>query len=224
MFNQYIQYPYIIFPFGLAKPALVITIAYICVLTAFLLHGVMKGKLKLTLCSMSEMRQDEQNKIIISIVGFIIMLASSMILPLLLDESNIILSASNVYLQYEPLLFVVLFLFLGTAALNKSNPDKQIKVSNKGLSAFLWISLFAGVVTGQIDYTFWQNIIVILGAGIIIVLLLFLDIKAMVTSESQPNQFDMIQYTPVQSLEELFPQHKIQAEDIANIITKRSSS
>lgn len=222
MFNQYIQYPYIIFPFGLAKPALVITIAYICVLTAFLLHGVMKGKLKLTLRLMSEMRQGEQNKITISIVGFIIMLASSMILPLLLDESNIILSASNVYLQYEPLLFVGLFLFLGTAALNKSNPDKQIKVSNKGLSAFLWISLFAGIVTGQIDYTFWQNIVVIICAGIIIVLFLFIDIKALGTNASKRDQFDMIPYTPVQSAKELFPQHKIQAEDIANIIINSS--
>ena len=73
-----------------------------------------------------------------------------------------------------------LFLFLGTAALNKSNPDKQIKVSNKGLSAFLWISLFAGIVTGQIDYTFWQNIVVIICAGIIIVLFLFIDMPPFV--------------------------------------------
>ncbi len=36
MINQYIEYPYIVFPFGSAKPALVITIAYICILTVLI--------------------------------------------------------------------------------------------------------------------------------------------------------------------------------------------
>ena len=133
MFNQYIKYPYIVFPFGLAKPALVITIAYICILTVFIWYGTSNNKLKLTLRPISKMKRGEQNKFIISVVGFVIMLASCIILPSFLDNDNIILNVSNVYLQFEPLVFLISFLFLCATILNKTNPDKQIKASNTGL-------------------------------------------------------------------------------------------
>ena len=74
MINQYIEYPYIVFPFGSAKPALVITIAYICILTVLIWYGIRKNKLKLNICQISKMKRGEQNKFIITIVGFVIML------------------------------------------------------------------------------------------------------------------------------------------------------
>ena len=178
MFNQYIKYPYIVFPFGLAKPALVITIAYICILTVFIWYGTSNNKLKLTLRPISKMKRGEQNKFIISVVGFVIMLASCIILPSFLDNDNIILNVSNVYLQFEPLVFLISFLFLCATILNKTNPDKQIKASNTGLNVLIWISVFTGIITGQLDYTFEQNIIVLVGAGVIVVLFLIVDIES----------------------------------------------
>jgi len=221
--NQYIKYPYIVFPFGSAKPALVITIVYICMLTVFVLHGIRKNKLKLTIRSIFKMKRGKQNKFIKSVVGFVIMLVSCIVLPSFLDDDNIILNVSNVYLQFEPLVFLITLLFLCATILNKINPDKQIKASNTGLNILIWFSIFAGIITGQLDYTFWQNIIVLSGAGIIIVLFLIVDIEAVSTITSKNDKFDMIPYTPAQSAKELFPQHKMQADDIANIIFNSSS-
>ena len=223
MFNQYIEYPYIVFPFGSAKPALVITIAYICILTVLIWYGIRKNKLKLTIRQTSKMKRGEQSKFIISIVGFVIMLASCIAIPSFLDSDNIILNVSNAYLKFEPLIYLISLLFLCSTILNKANPDKQIKASNTGLNLLVWVSIFTGIITQQLDYTFWQNILVLIGAGTIIVLFLIIDIEAVSTIASKEDKFDMIPYAPVQSAEELFPQHRMHANDIANIIFKSSS-
>ena len=44
MLSQYIQPPYFVLPFGLAKPSLIIAIAYVLVLTAIILIGTKKQK------------------------------------------------------------------------------------------------------------------------------------------------------------------------------------
>ena len=220
--NQFIQYPYIVFPFGLAKPALIITVAYVCILVGCVLYGVVKNKMCFTLRSMSKMKCGEQIRFVMLIVGFVVMLGTCIILPFFFNDENAIIRISNIYLQYEPLIFLGSFLFLATSILNKTNQDKQIVASNKILNVLIWISIFTGVLTGQIDYTFWQNIIVIIGTWMLTILFFVVDIKAPKITISKIDQFDMIPYTPVRSALELFPQHKTQAEDIANIIFNSS--
>ena len=154
--NQFIQYPYIVFPFGLAKPALIITVAYVCILVGCVLYGVVKNKMCFTLRSMSKMKRGEQIRFVILIVGFVVMLGTCIILPFFFNDENAIIRISNIYLQYEPLVFLGSFLFLATSILNKTNQDKQIVASNKILNVLIWISIFTGVLTGQIDYT-WHR-------------------------------------------------------------------
>ena len=74
------------------------------------------------------------------------------------------------------------------------------------------------MLTGEIDYTFWQNIIVIACGGVLIILFLILDIEVIQTIPNKAKKFDLISYAPAQSVDDLFPQHKMQAEDVANII------
>ena len=38
--------------------------------------------------------------------------------------------------------------------------------------------MFTGIITGRLDYTFEQNIIVLVGAGVIVVLFLIVDIES----------------------------------------------
>ena len=134
MLSQYIQYPYIVFPFGLAKPALIIAIIYVFVLAIFILQGTISKKLELTLQPICKMNRGDKNKFILSATGFVAMLAVSIILPFFLEEKGAILSVSKVYLRYEPLIFVATLIFLCTSVLNKSNRHTQINVSNKILN------------------------------------------------------------------------------------------
>ena len=223
MFSQYIQPPYFVLPFGLAKPSLIIAIAYVLVLTAIILIGTKKQKLKFQFRPIGKIKPGERNKIIFSLVSFVILIISCIIFPSLLDDETIIISISKVYLQYEALAFGVVLLFLLTSILNKSNKSTQIKVSNKILNVLIWVSIGTGLLTGEIDYTFWQNIIVIACSGIIILLFLITDILDIEEKDNNKNRFDLISYAPVKSFQELFPQHKIYAEDIVNIIKTSSA-
>ena len=130
MLSQYIQSPYIVFPFGLAKPALIIAIIYVFMLAIILLTGMRTKNFKLQFRPILKNKQGERNKTIISVVGFVIMLISCIILPSFLEDGAIVISISKVYLQYEALAFVVALLFLLTSFLNRSNKSTQIKVSN----------------------------------------------------------------------------------------------
>lgn len=222
MLNQYIQYPYIIFPFGLAKPALIIAIIYVFVLAVFILQGAVTKRLKLTLQPIRKMKRGEKNNFILSVTGFVVMLALCISLPLFLEKKGAILSIAKIYLRYEALVFVTSLIFLCTSSLNKLNRHTQIIVSNKLFNVLIWVSLSTGLLTGEIDYTFWQNIIVIACGGILSTLFLIIDIEAIQAVTNKTEQFDLISYAPAQSADSLFPQHKMQAEYIANIIKNSS--
>ena len=222
MLNQYIQYPYIVFPFGLAKPALIIAIIYVFVLAFFILRGAVTKRLKLTLQSISKMKRGEKNNFILSVTGFVVMLALCIILPFFLEERGAIIGISKIYLRYELLVFIATLIFLCSSCLNKSNRYTQIIVSNKVFNVLIWVSLSTGLLTGEIDYTFWQNIIVIVCGGILSTLFLIIDIEAIQTVTDKAKQFDLISYAPAKSADDLFPQHRMQAEDVANIIKNSS--
>ena len=107
MLSQYIQSPYVVFSFGLAKPSLIIAISYVFVLAIILIIGTKIKNFKLQLCPRLKIRRGERNKVIFSLVGFVVMLVSCIIFPLFLADGAIIISISKVYLQYEALAFAV---------------------------------------------------------------------------------------------------------------------
>ena len=76
MLSQYIQSPYINLPFGLAKPALILTVLYLLGLALFLFSSLKKDEIefKFRLSSKGEI-----NIIIISVVGFIVLVLSCII-------------------------------------------------------------------------------------------------------------------------------------------------
>ena len=222
MLEQLIQSPYVVLPCGLAKAALIITVLYIGVLFSLIVHGKIKGKLKIAVRSISEMKQGDINRVVIYIIGFVIMVVLCIVLPSFFEDDNAILKISNAYLQYETLIFIGVFLFLCTAFLNKSNSHKQITASNKILTILIWISIGTSVFSGQMNYTNWKNIIVLICAWGISSLFLFVDIESVEETENKIDYFDRIPYNPVQSVNELFPQHRQQAEDIADVIYKSS--
>lgn len=223
MLEKIIQYPFIVFPFGSATPALIITILYMCVLIGIILYGKKKNTLQISLLPKRNIQQLDIIKLFISIVGFIILVFSCIFLSEFLADDNPIIFLSNVYLNFEIVLFGGTFLFLSSSILNKTNKDKQISVVNEILHCLIWVSIGTGLLTKQIDYTLWQNKIVLSGAFVLIVLYRVICIESNFASSENANQFNSIPYTPVQNIEELFPQHKTQATDIANIIYNSSS-
>lgn len=228
MLNQYIQSPYIILPFGLAKPALIITVIYMLLLACFLLHGLKKHEIKLKFLLLSKEEEkklckDERNKIIISAVGFCILVSLCIILPSFLDGEIIFLSICKVYLQYETIIYLGIFLFFCTSILNNVNRERQIAVSAKILQYAIVTSIGAGLLSGEIDYKLIPNEIVIFCAGILNFLLSTVQIEPIIKPLKKTEQFDMISYNPAQKADELFPKHKMQAKYIADIISKSST-
>ena len=127
MLKEYINKPYIIFPFGSPKLALVITIAYLIVFVCFFLYDRKTKHLKIKIRWIHKMPQREKNKTIIFLIGFVCLVAFSIILPFFFAEDNLILTISKIYLEYEALPFLAVLLFLCSAFFNRVNKDRQIE-------------------------------------------------------------------------------------------------
>ena len=130
MLSKYMQAPYIDTLFGLATPALIISVAYLFLLSVFLLIAQKKGTIKIEHIKVNELMLGDRNKMIVSLVGYVIYIFSCIYLPEFLGEGNIILSISETYLRFETLVFVLIFMFFGTALLNNTNRETHIKTSN----------------------------------------------------------------------------------------------
>ena len=222
MLKEYINKPYIIFPFGSPKLALVITIAYLIVFACFFLYDRKTKHLKIKIRWIHTMPKREKNKTIISLIGFVCLVAFSIILPFFFAEDNLILTISKIYLEYEALPFLAVILFLCSAVFNKVNKDKQIVAANKILNILIWISISTGLLTGQMNYKIWENMTVLICAFILNYLILTIDIKSVTKIQDDPYSFDLISYAPVKDYESLFPVHQDQADDIIYIISNLS--
>lgn len=222
MLSKYIQVPYIETSFGLATPALIISITYLLVLGLFLLFAVKKGMLKVSIINVCKLMRGDQNSIITSMLGYVVFILSCIFLPDFLGAENIILTVSETYLQFEPLTYVLLFVFLCTAFLNGANRETQINATNCIFRYLIWISLGTGILYGQLDYMYWKNIVVIICSWVINGLFFIIDIQTIPENSDNPAKFDLIPYGAVKGYHELFPSHKRQAEDIVSIISSSS--
>lgn len=223
MLSKYMQAPYIDTLFGLATPALIISVVYLSLLSVFLLVARKKGTIKIEYVKVNELMQGDRNKMIISLIGYGFYICSCIYLPEFLGEDNIILSISETYLRFETLVFVLIFMFLGTALLNNTNRETHITTSNGILRILIWLSLGTGILDGQLDYTYWKNIVIIICSWGINVLFFLVKIVPVQGNIYNPERFDLIPYGAVNSPNDLFPSHKNQAEAIAEIISTSSS-
>ena len=161
----------------------------------------------------------EQNNIIISQVGYVVFILTCIFLPDFLGEENILLIISETYLKFEPLAYVLLFAFLCTAFLNGTNRETQINATNCVFRYLMWSSLGTGILYGQLGYTYWKNIIVIVCSWVVNGLFFIVNIQTIPENSDNPEKFDLLPYGAVKGFHELFPSHKRQAEDIASIIS-----
>ena len=222
MLIKYIQAPYIDTLFGLATPALILSVVYLLVLSVFLVVAHKREILKVELVDMSSLMQGDRNRIIVSLVGYGAFILSCIFLPTFLGEENIILDISETYLKFETLTFVLLFVFFCTAFINNTNRETHIKASNSILHYLIWVSLGTGILSGQLDYTYWKNIVVIFCAWGVNALFFLIDISSVQEDTDNPARFDLVPYGAVKSSIELFPFHKKQAETIVDIISRSS--
>lgn len=222
MLSKYIQAPYFETIFGLATPALIISVTYLLVLGGYLVFAVKNRILKIRIVNIFDLMPGIQNKIIMSVIGFIVFILSCINLPEFLGEDNILIGISRIYLQFETLAYLLLFVFLCTVFLNNTNRETQIKAANGIFHYLIWISLGAGILAGQLDYAYWKNIVVIGCSWIINGLLFIIDIQSIEEEYDNRAKFDLIPYGAVNYSDDLFPVHKKQAEDIASIIASSS--
>lgn len=222
MLSRYIYAPYIQTRFGLATPALIISVTYLLVLVAFLVSARKKRTLTINIIDFSKLMQGNRNKVIVSLIGYVVFILSCINLPEFLGEKSILLEISRTYLKFETLVFILLFGFFCTAFLNNANRETHIKAANHIFYYLIWVSLGTGILSGQLDYTYWKNIVVIVCAWILNGLFFMIDIKPIQENVNNPAKFDLIPYGPVERSTELFPLHKIQAEEIVRIISNSS--
>lgn len=171
----------------------------------------------------SELNKNKKNTIILSIVGYAIFIMVCQNLSLYLNENNLIISISKTFLENEYIVFGANFLFLCTSCLNNINKDTHIVTSNKILHYLIWISIGASLITKQIDFSTWQSITIMVCGGFLNYLFLIIEIKSINVEKNKTDKFDLIPYRPTNSFNELFPKHKQQAKDIANVISSSST-
>lgn len=224
MLSEYIQIPYIKTPLGLATPFFIISVVYLLILGVFLGTAKNNGLLKIEITAPQNLMRGSRNKIIISSLGYPIFIFSCIILPSFIDKENLLLKSSKIYLQLEILAFILLFVFFCAAFLNKVNKETHIKAANCIFRYLIWISLGTWLLTGQLDYTYWKNILIFVVVWALNGLFFVIEIKPVQECFDHPAKFDLIPYGAVKSAEDLFPSHKKQAEEIAAIISSSSAA
>lgn len=218
-----INVPYIDFGFIKATPALVFFVAYVFLFVITYCYNVKNNGLRLQFLQWNSYSEGRKKSIIRAMGGFAVGCVVCWIIPPFFDEESLLVKICKNYLEYEPIIAVVIFGFLCSALLTVKNRDKHVEVVNKILQFMLPISVGIGLFERYIDLHFWPNWIVIILAYVVYFMLLVMD-SEMVEAEStlRIQSYD-ISYNPVEKVEQLFPQHKAQAERIANIISEPSS-
>ena len=215
--------PYIDFGFIKATPALIFFIAYVSLLVIAYCYNVKKNGLKLQFLQWNRYSEGRKKTIIRAMGGFVVGCVVCWIIPPFFTDESLLVKVCKNYLEYESIIAVVILGFLCSALLTVKNRDKHIDVVNKTLQFMIPISVGLGLFDRRIDLHFWPNWIVIILAYVVYFILLVMD-SEMVDDESmlRMQSYD-ISYNPVENVEQLFPQHKAQAERIASIISDPSS-
>lgn len=223
MMNSIIDSPYINLPIGKATPALILGILYLFVLVGFLCYGKKKHTLIFHVIRLETCSKGKQNRIWLSLCGYILLVFVCIVLPSFLEEETPIVVFSKAYLQYEPLVALCVFVFLCSSIFNTKNRERQLTACNGFFQCVIQISIGAGLLTDQINLSLWQNRFIVVVAGIIYFLLLVIEIKAVIVENNSCFNYNWLSYSPVRTVEELFPNHRIQAEQIADLISCSSS-
>lgn len=205
------------------KPSVIITILHLLLLIGIVFFNIRNKTFEITVVKFSKINIGKKNTIILSIIGYAIFVVTCNYLPSYLNENNLIINISKTFLEYEYVMFLANFLFFCSSYLNKVNKDTHIITSNRILHYLIWISIGANFITEQIDFSTWQSVTIIICAGLLNFLFLILEIKSIDAEKNKSDKFDLIPYRPTNSSEELFPKHKEQAKDIANVIKNSST-
>lgn len=195
-----IDAPYINLPCGLATPALIMCVIYIVILQGFYWYGKEHNALKFKFTHLSQCSYGERNQFIISVAWYLLQIPICIILPSFLDDKNLILSIATIYLEYEPIIWSVVLLFLCTAALSKANKDRHILAANRYFQLIIVLSIGTGLLSGQLDYSLWQNHVVFTVAGMIYCALLLVDISTTISNDTTEYIYSVVSFNPVASL------------------------
>ena len=218
-----IDAPYFDLPWGMATPALILSVIYCFLLLAFFLWGKKHNTVQFIFVSLCDYSQGKKNRYIISAIGYLLLIPVCIVFSSFLNEESLISNVAATYLEYEPIVFLAVLLFLCSTALNTTNQDRHIIAANRLFQVSVIISIGTGLLSGQIDYSMWQNKMVICAAGIIYCVLPLVEVKTNLSSRTKTKQLTAISYTPAEVFDQLFPQHKNQAEYISRIIEAASS-
>lgn len=214
--------PYIDFGFIKATPALIFFIVYVSLLVIVYCYNVKKNGLKLRFLQWNRYSEGRKQSIIRAMGGFAAGCVVCWIIPPFFTDESLLVKICEKYLEYELLIAVGVFGCLCSALLTEKNRDKHIEVANKILQFILPISVGIGLFERSIDLHFWPNWIVIILAYVVYFILLVMDSEMVeVENTLRVHSYD-ISYSPVEAVEQLFPQHKAQAERIASIISDSS--
>lgn len=222
MMSSVIDAPYINFQFGKVTPALVLCVLYFCTLAIFGICGKVNQTITFRRIKLKNCSKGKRNYIWFSLCGYILLVFVCIALPPFLTAENAIVKVSRVYLQYEPLIVLCALLFLCSTIFNTANKNRHIMASNGIFRYVILFSVGAGIFSRQINLALWENHLVIIVAGILYLFLVLIEVEAMVPEKNGATRYDLISYNPVEDFGQLFPNHKAQAEQIADIIANSS--
>lgn len=201
-------------------------IMYIIIIVAMCCYGVIKNKEKLNIQRWSKIT--ERKKICLKrvIVGSGALGAICWFMSSYCDDQSLLMKICEKYLRYEPILIAGVLLFLVLALFTIKNKYKHVEAVNKIVQYVIPLSLGFRLIEQQVNLNNWPNRIAVVIICIFWILLIATDCELIKSREEEKCVlgkvgFDM-SYNPIESLEGLFPQHKAQAEHIADIIEKSS--
>lgn len=228
--NEFIDIPYIVFPFGKATPAFVLFVAYVVLLLMITIYAKKRNIIIIHNLLGRKYLIGIKKQIILSMSGLMIGSAICWEISTFFEKEKFLMEIFERYLQYEPIIAIAIFLFFCSTLFTEKNKDMKIAATNKFVLFILPFSIMIGLVTRQIDISYSNNCFALVFVYIVyFMLLIFKSERVKNKSELniQKNNYlydaNAISYNPVENVEQLFPQHRAQAEHIANIILFSSS-
>lgn len=216
------KYPFIYFNEYGVKLALIILIVFCIESVIILIFGKCNNEISFEI-NLKSMSLGEKNRLIKYAIIYIMLIGAYYFKNIANITSNnpksIFIEVSENYLIYETAISIILVLVnLFSYFLISKNKDTFYNLLYKVVAVILYLSVFATLITKQIDLFKFNNFICYISLGFIFIILLVCKVNPFPLKDVGSNIFQA-----VESYNDLFPSHQSQAVELINNI-KHSTS
>lgn len=127
-------------------------------------------------------------------------------------------------LGFEFIFIVIIFSIIAYGLLVYVNNDAYLNALNTPITIIIYIDIFLTIVTRQVDFLKWYNIVTFILLGVFIWCMNSITLEKNSVIERNGGDNSVKYYSPIENIEDLFEIRKFQAEHLENLINNHEAN